>query len=62
MWVAVCRDCVWSSGEAYLRSVADYMATVHVEDHAGHKVVVRQAGKPREVTAAAGSAGRSQAS
>jgi hypothetical protein len=48
MWVAVCRNCLWASGEAYLRSVADYMATVHMEDHAGHKVVVRQPGNVQE--------------
>ncbi len=60
MWAAVCRDCMWASGEAYLRSVADYMATVHAQDHSGHKVTVGQVGKPTK--AAENNAGRPEAS
>ncbi len=61
MWIAICRDCEWVSGEAFLRSSADYMATVHAQDNAGHRVVVQEAGKPPEPTAGPDSARESNA-
>ncbi len=42
MWKTVCRNCEWTSGEAYLQSVAEAIGKVHEEDHAGHKVVMKQ--------------------
>ena len=42
MWKTVCRNCEWTSGEAYLQSVAEAIGRVHEEDHAGHKVVTKQ--------------------
>ncbi len=42
MWKSVCRKCKWTSGEAYLKSVAEAIGKVHEEDHAGHKVVMKQ--------------------
>ncbi len=42
MWKTVCRKCKWTSGEAYLKSVAEAIGRVHEEDHAGHKVVMKQ--------------------
>ena len=42
MWKSVCRNCGWTSGEAYLKSVADAIGRVHEEDNAGHKVVMKQ--------------------
>ncbi len=42
MWKTVCRECGWTSGEAYLQSVAEAIGRVHEEDNAGHKVVMKQ--------------------
>ena len=42
MWKTVCRNCEWTSGEAYLQSVAEAIGKVHEEDHAGHKVVMKE--------------------
>lgn len=42
MWKTVCRNCEWTSGEAYLKSVAEAMGKLHVEDNAGHNVVTKQ--------------------
>ncbi len=42
MWKTVCRECGWTSGEAYLQSVAEAIGRVHEEDNAGHKVVTEQ--------------------
>ncbi len=42
MWKTVCRECGWTSGEAYLQSVAEAIGRVQEEDNAGHKVVMKQ--------------------
>jgi len=42
MWKSVCQKCGWTSGEAYLQSVAEAIGKLHEEDNAGHKVVMRQ--------------------
>jgi len=42
MWKTVCRKCGWTSGEAYLKSVAEAIGKVHEQDHAGHKVVIEK--------------------
>jgi hypothetical protein len=42
MWKTVCQKCEWTSGEAYLQSVAEAIGKLHEEDHAGHKVVMKQ--------------------
>ncbi len=42
MWKTVCPKCGWTSGEAYLRSVAEAIGRVHEEDNAGHKVEMKQ--------------------
>jgi len=42
MWITVCGKCGWTSGEAYLKSVAEAIGKVHEEDNAGHKVVTKQ--------------------
>jgi len=42
MWMTVCGKCGWTSGEAYLKSVAEAIGKVHEEDNAGHKVVTKQ--------------------
>lgn len=42
MWMSVCRKCSWTSGEAYLKSVAEAIGKVHEEDHAGHKTEMKQ--------------------
>ena len=42
MWKSVCQKCGWSSGEAYLKSVAEAIGKVHEEDNAGHKVEMKQ--------------------
>lgn len=42
MWKTVCRKCGWTSGEAYLKSVAEAIGKVHEEDNAGHKVEAKQ--------------------
>lgn len=42
MWKSVCRKCKWTSGEAYLKSVAEAIGRVHEEDNAGHKVEMKQ--------------------
>ncbi len=42
MWKTVCPKCGWTSGEAYLQSVAEAIGRVHEEDNAGHKVVMKQ--------------------
>ncbi len=42
MWKAVCPKCGWSSGEAYLQSVADAIGKVHEQDNVGHKVEMQE--------------------
>lgn len=42
MWKTVCQQCKWTSGEAYLQSVAEAIGKLHEEDNAGHKVVMKQ--------------------
>ncbi len=42
MWKTVCQQCKWTSGEAYLQSVAEAIGKLHEEDSAGHKVVMKQ--------------------
>ena len=42
MWMTVCQKCRWTSGESYLKSIADAIGKVHEEDNAGHKVVAKQ--------------------
>jgi hypothetical protein len=42
MWKTVCQKCEWTSGEAYLRSVVEAIGKLHEEDHAGHKVKMKQ--------------------
>jgi hypothetical protein len=42
MWKTVCRECGWTSGEAYLKSVAEAIGKLHVEDNAGHRVVMEE--------------------
>ena len=42
MWKSVCRKCKWTSGEAYLKSVAEAIGRVHEEDNAGHKTEMKQ--------------------
>ena len=42
MWKTVCQKCEWTSGEAYLQSVAEAIGKLHEEDNAGHKVVMKQ--------------------
>jgi hypothetical protein len=42
MWKTVCPKCGWTSGEAYLQSVADAIGRIHEEDNPGHKVVMKQ--------------------
>jgi hypothetical protein len=42
MWKPVCERCEWSSGETYLRSVAEAIGKVREEDNAGHKVAMKQ--------------------
>jgi hypothetical protein len=42
MWKTVCQKCEWTSGEAYLQSVAEAIGKLHEEDHAGHKVAMKQ--------------------
>ncbi len=42
MWVTVCGTCGWTSGEVYMRFVAEAMGKVHEEDNAGHKVAAKE--------------------
>ncbi len=42
MWKTVCQKCGWTSGEAYLKSVAEAIGKLHEEDNAGHKVEMEQ--------------------
>jgi hypothetical protein len=42
MWKTVCQKCKWTSGEAYLQSVAEAIGKLHEEDNAGHTVVMKQ--------------------
>jgi len=42
MWKAKCQSCEWTSGEAYLQSVAQAIGKLHEDDNAGHKVVMKQ--------------------
>jgi hypothetical protein len=42
MWKTVCRKCGWTSGEAYLKSVAEAIGKVHEEDNAGHRVMMEK--------------------
>jgi hypothetical protein len=41
MWKTVCKECGWTSGEAYLKSVAEAIGKLHEEDHAGHRVATK---------------------
>ncbi len=38
----VCQQCEWTSGEAYLQSMAEAIGKLHEEDSSGHKVVMTQ--------------------
>ena len=40
MWITVCRECGWTSGEAYLKSVAEAIGKVHEDDNDGHRVMM----------------------
>ena len=42
MWKTVCPKCGWTSGAAYLRSVAQAIGKLHEEDNAGHRVVMEE--------------------
>jgi hypothetical protein len=42
MWKSKCQTCEWTSGEAYLKSVAQAIGKLHEEDNAGHKVAMKQ--------------------
>ena len=42
MWKTVCQQCGWTSGEAYLQSVAAAIGKLHEEDNAGHKVAMKE--------------------
>ena len=42
MWKTMCQNCKWTSGEAYLQSVAEAIGKLHEEDNAGHKVLMKQ--------------------
>jgi hypothetical protein len=42
MWKTTCQTCEWTSGEAYLQSVAQAIGKLHEEDNAGHKVVMKE--------------------
>ena len=42
MWKTVCQQCRWTSGEAYLQSVAEAIGKLHEEDNAGHKVAMKE--------------------
>ena len=42
MWLTLCQKCGWTSGEAYLKSVAEAIGKVHEQDHAGHMVVIEK--------------------
>ena len=42
MWKTVCRNCGWTSGETYLKSVAESIGKLHEEDNAGHRVGMRK--------------------
>jgi len=42
MWKTVCRNCGWTSGEAYLKSVAESIGKLHEEDNAGHRVQMQK--------------------
>ena len=52
MWKTVCKKCGWTSGEAYLQSVAEAIGRVHEQDNVGHKVEMKQVsmfgGEPEE--------------
>lgn len=43
MWKAVCQQCAWTSGEAYLQSVAEVIGKMHEDGNAGHKVAMKEA-------------------
>ncbi len=47
MWKTVCRNCGWTSGETYLRSVAEAIGKVHEEDQPGHRVSTKEIAKAR---------------
>ena len=42
MWKTDCRTCGWTSGEAFLKSVAEAIGKLHEEDNPGHKVEMKQ--------------------
>ena len=42
MWKTVCPKCGWTSGEAYLQSVAEAIGRIHEEDNPEHKVEMKQ--------------------
>jgi hypothetical protein len=42
MWKTVCRKCGWTSGEAYLKSVAESIGKLHEQDNAGHTVKMQK--------------------
>jgi hypothetical protein len=42
MWKTVCKKCGWTSGEAYLKSVAESIGILHQQDNAGHSVVMQR--------------------
>jgi hypothetical protein len=42
MWKTVCQQCKWTSGEAYLQSVAEAIGKLHEEDNVGHKVAMKE--------------------
>ena len=42
MWKTVCKQCEWTSGETYLKSVADSIGILHEQDNSGHTVVMQR--------------------
>ena len=42
MWKTVCGKCGWTSGEAFLKSVAESIGKLHEEDNAGHSVEMQK--------------------
>jgi hypothetical protein len=52
MWMTICRQCGWTSGERILQDAAESMGKLHAEDHAGHTVgvmeVAGRTGTPRK--------------
>jgi hypothetical protein len=58
MWKTVCRECAWTSGPAYLKSVAASIGRIHEEDHAGHRVETEQVATFEDAPQAPGGARR----